>query len=114
MREAIRDETSQRESGDALSAFRLLPSGDFAFDTRIALIRRTEKYLDGQYYLVRNDEVGLQLLRELRDAAVRGVRVRLLIDDLYTNGEDELLRTFAAFPDIEVRLFNPRPSREPH
>jgi cardiolipin synthase C len=98
-------------SGPGESGFRLLPAGDFAFDARIALARRAERSLDVQYYQIQRDSIGLQFLRELRDAAGRGVRVRLLVDDLYTAGEDELFRTFAAMPNVEVRLFNPLPSR---
>ncbi|MEJ8845156.1 phospholipase D family protein [Variovorax rhizosphaerae] len=94
-----------------LSGFRLLPEASFAFDARIALARRAEKTLDVQYYLIQNDDVGLLLLRELRDAAARGVRVRLLVDDLYMGGQDELFAVLAAQPKVEVRLFNPLPSR---
>jgi putative cardiolipin synthase len=94
-----------------LSGFRLLPEAAFAFDARISLARHAEKSLDVQYYHIQNDDVGLLLLRELRDAASRGVRVRLLVDDLYTAGEDELFSTLNAFPNVEVRLFNPLPSR---
>ena len=93
------------------SGFRLLPSGSFAFDARLALARRAERSLDVQYYQLQADSIGLRFLRELRDAARRGVRVRLLLDDLYTAGEDELLRSFAALPNVEVRLFNPLPVR---
>jgi len=53
------------------------------------------------------DETGRTLLRALRDAALRGVRVRLLIDDLYTGGLDDFFVGFAAHPNVEVRLFNP-------
>ncbi|WPH14264.1 phospholipase D family protein [Variovorax paradoxus] len=95
----------------SLSGFRLLPEAAFAFDARISLARHAEKSLDVQYYLIQNDDVGLLLLRELRDAAARGVRVRLLVDDLYTAGEDEVFSTLSAFPNVEVRLFNPLPSR---
>ena len=98
-------------SGPGESGFRLLPDGDYAFDARIALARRAERSLDVQYYQIQRDSVGLQFLRELRDAARRGVRVRLLVDDLYTAGEDELFRDFAEFANVEVRLFNPLPSR---
>lgn len=94
-----------------LSGFRLLPEGATAFDARIALIRRAEKTIDAQYYLIQNDDVGQQFLRELRDAAARGVRVRLLVDDLYAAGEDELYAGLAATPNAEVRVFNPFPSR---
>jgi len=95
----------------ALSGFRLLPEGETAFNARIALARRAQKSLDAQYYTIGNDEIGRQFLRELRDAALRGVRVRLLVDDLYTAGEDELLAGLAATPNVQVRLFNPLPSR---
>jgi putative cardiolipin synthase len=64
-----------------------------------------------QYCLIHNDEIGQQFLRELRAAALRGVRVRLLVDDLYTAGENALLAGLAAYPNVEVRLFNPLPVR---
>ena len=72
---------------------------------------RASRSLDVQYYQIQRDSIGLQFLRELRDAARRGVRVRLLVDDLYTAGEDDLLAGLAAHPNVEVRLFNPLPSR---
>ena len=59
-----------------LSGFRLMPGGDFAFDTRIQLARRAQRTLDVQYYQIENDETGRYLLRTLRDAAARGVRSR--------------------------------------
>ena len=90
-----------------LSGFRLMPLGLFSLDTRVQLARRAEVSLDVQYYHFANDETGRWLLRALRDAALRGVRVRLLIDDLYTSGEDELFLAFAAYPNVQVRLFNP-------
>ena len=95
---------------DALSGFRLLPTGAYAIDTRLTLIRRAEKSIDIQYYLIADDDTGRYLLRSLRDAAQRGVRVRLLVDDLYTAEIDPLLAGLAAQPNIEVRLFNPFPA----
>jgi putative cardiolipin synthase len=46
-------------------------------------------------------------MRSLRDAALRGVRVRLPVDDLYTSGADAMFAGLATFPNVEVRLFNP-------
>ena len=63
--------------------------------------------LDLQYYLVSNDEIGHIFLDELRRAAQRGVRVRLLLDDLYSAGVEPLLLGLASMPNVEVRLFNP-------
>ncbi|NUZ05813.1 phospholipase D-like domain-containing protein [Piscinibacter koreensis] len=94
-----------------ISAFRLLPIGDQAFNARLALTRRATKYVDAQYYLLSPDDVGLRFVTELRDAAARGVRVRLLVDDLYAGGSDELLGTLAAHDNVEVRIFNPLPVR---
>jgi putative cardiolipin synthase len=102
---------SLEQAGPGESGFRLLPTGDFALDARLALARRAERSLDAQYYQLAKDSIGLQFLRELRNAARRGVRVRLLVDDLYTGNEDELLASFATIPNVEVRLFNPLPSR---
>ena len=93
----------------ALSGFRLLPTGAYAIDTRLTLIRKAERSIDIQYYLIADDDTGRHLLRSLRDAAQRGVRVRLLVDDLYTADTDPLLAGLAAHPNVEVRLFNPFP-----
>jgi putative cardiolipin synthase len=93
-----------------MSGFRLLPTGGYAFDARVALIRNAERSVDVQYYILQNDSTGQALLRELRAAAARGVRVRLLLDDMYTAGSDPLLLSFAHQPGVEMRLFNPFPA----
>ena len=92
------------------TGFRLLPSGANALATRLDLIRRAEATLDVQYYEIENDTAGRAFLRSLRDAALRGVRVRVLLDDLHTAGEDELLLGLEATPNLELRLFNPFPA----
>jgi putative cardiolipin synthase len=94
-----------------LSGLRLMPNGPEAFAARIALARRAQKSLDVQYYVVASDRTGRQFLRELRDAAERGVRVRLLIDDLHVGDQDDLLMGLAAHDNVQVRLFNPLPVR---
>ena len=93
------------------SGFQLLPTGEFAYGARITLARRAEQSLDLQLYHLHRDQAGLTLLRELRDAAARGVRVRLLLDDLYAAEIDDLLRDIAAHAGVQVRLFNPLPLR---
>src|SRR5436190_2231194 len=90
-----------------LTGFRLMPLGFYSLDARIQLARRARYSLDVQYYLIQDDRTGRLLMRNLRDAALRGVRVRLLVDDLYTAGGDPMFRGLAAFPNVEVRLFNP-------
>jgi len=78
-----------------------------AFAARALLARAAEKTLDVQYYIWRKDVTGLLLLEELRAAAERGVRVRLLLDDNGIAGLDPELAALDAHPKIEVRLFNP-------
>jgi len=92
---------------DPRSGFRLLPVASASFETRIELIDKAEHSIDLQYYLFQGDDTGRFLMRAVRAAAERGVRVRILIDDLYTAGEDPLLNSLASFPNIEVRVFNP-------
>ncbi|MDP9877472.1 phosphatidylserine/phosphatidylglycerophosphate/cardiolipin synthase-like enzyme [Variovorax boronicumulans] len=65
--------------------------------------------LDVQYYLPAADNTGRALMCELCDAALRGVRVRLLVDNLYATGEDDLLLALASYPNVQVRLVNPFP-----
>ena len=93
------------------SGFRLLPSGESAFAARIALAERAARSIDAQYYHVHDDDAGRALLRALHHAAQRGVRVRLLVDDLYSAPIADLLRALAAQPQAQVRLFNPLPVR---
>jgi putative cardiolipin synthase len=92
---------------DGLSSVRPLIEASFALDARLELIRRAQSSLDVQTYQLGNDKTGRLLLRELRDAARRGVRVRLLLDDFYTSGMDPLLLGLAAESNASVRLFNP-------
>ncbi|MBS0341916.1 MAG: phosphatidylserine/phosphatidylglycerophosphate/cardiolipin synthase family protein [Proteobacteria bacterium] len=102
----------QEEGASARSGLRLLPAGDQAFEARIALVRLAQRSVDAQYYQVADDVSGRQFLRELRDAGARGVRVRLLVDDLYAGEEEALLAGLAAQAGVEVRLFNPLPARD--
>ncbi|MEO8675272.1 MAG: phospholipase D family protein [Casimicrobiaceae bacterium] len=90
-----------------LSGFRLMPLAAYSLDARVELTRRAQNSLDIQYYLIANDRTGHLLLRNVRDAARRGVRVRVLVDDLYTFGGDQMFIGLSAFPNVEVRLFNP-------
>jgi putative cardiolipin synthase len=92
----------------------ILPLADAldSFAARVLLVRAAERTLDVQYYIWRDDITGNLLLGALREAADRGVRVRLLLDD---NGVamDRKLLALDRHPGIEVRLFNPFSVRHP-
>ncbi len=94
-----------------LSGVRLLPDAEEAFELRLALMRAARKSIDVQYYVIAHDASGGQFVDELRRAAARGVRVRLLVDDLHAAESDALLLRLAALPGAEVRMFNPLPVR---
>jgi putative cardiolipin synthase len=92
------------------SGVQLLDDGPAALAVRLHLVRRARHQIDAQYYIWRNDVSGRLLLDELAAAAARGVKVRLIVDDVGTSGMDAVL---AACPGIEVRLFNPLNRRWP-
>src|SRR5512143_3764898 len=89
------------------SGFHLLQGGHAALAARLTLAQRASRTLDVQYYLFHNDTTGKLVAAALLAAADRGVRVRLLIDDIDTADKDLGLATLNAHPNIQVRLFNP-------
>ncbi len=90
-----------------LSGIYLLDDSHEAFLARLALAASAQKTLDVQYYIWNDDTTGHLLMQSLYQAAERGVRVRLLLDDNNTGGMDNLLASVNAHPNIEIRLFNP-------
>lgn len=84
-----------------------LPQPHDAVAARALFAAAAEKSLDVQYYIWHGDHVGTLLFEALWRAAERGVRVRLLLDDLNTGGLDPTIAALDAHPNIEVRLYNP-------
>ena len=82
-----------------------------AFAARLVLAEQAEKSLDLQYYIWHGDQVGYLLFDALLRAAERGVRVRLLLDDINTRGLDPIIAVLDAHRNIEVRLYNPLAQR---
>ena len=85
----------------------LLGHGLDAFVARALLASLAERSIDVQYYMFHQDTVGQLLIDQLIKAADRGVRVRMLIDDMYGSDADDVWTTLDANPNMEVRLFNP-------
>jgi putative cardiolipin synthase len=75
--------------------------------SRLALIEGAQRSLDLQYYAIHADASTEILLQRLRDAARRGVKVRLLLDDFNTVGQDAQVLLLQFEPNVEIRLFNP-------
>ena len=85
----------------------LLRHGLDAFVGRAFLASQAERSIDVQYYMFHQDTVGQLLIGQLIKAADRGVRVRMLIDDIYGSEADDVWTALDAHPRMQVRLFNP-------
>lgn len=103
----------EREAADhpGLSGFHLLGDGLDAFAARVLAANAAERTIDVQYYLFHDDLTGGVMMERLLAAADRGVRVRLLLDDIATAGYDLDLAALDDHPNVEVRLFNPFANR---
>jgi len=98
---------------DSASKFLSIHNNDDALAWRIALIEQAQNSIDAQYYSWHHDISGQWLISKLIEAADRGVRVRLLLDDIHTLGIDRRIATLNLHNNIEVRLFNPFKIRWP-
>jgi putative cardiolipin synthase len=85
----------------------LLNTGDEALWWRLRLIDRATRSIDLQTFLWKEDRSGLKVLRHLYEAADRGVRVRIMLDDTFTANLDEDIWDIAHHPNIEFRIYNP-------
>ena len=89
------------------SAFHSLSDPRDAFAARIFLVDHAQTSLDVQYYIYKYDRTGNYFGYHLLKAAERGVKVRILLDDMITSGKDKDWAMLAYHPNIELRLFNP-------
>jgi putative cardiolipin synthase len=92
--------------GDGESAFWLLDRGDQALRARLAMFDAAESSLDVQYFIWRPEPTGRLLMDRLIQAADRGVRVRLLLDDMTVSSKDDEYVALNSHPLIEVRSYN--------
>ncbi|MEZ9820403.1 phospholipase D family protein [Shewanella sp. 10N.286.45.A1] len=99
--------TSDLQDHPDLTGVVPLTDGVDAFIARLALVNAASSSIDLQYYIYRADDTGRLLLWHLMDAAERGVRVRILLDDMATKGADDTLVLLAKHRNIDVRLYNP-------
>ena len=89
------------------SGFLLLSGATEAYGARLALVEAAQKTLDLQYYAIHADASTARLFVAIRQAGKRGVRVRILLDDLHSAGHDAVVMGMAFVPNIEMRVFNP-------
>lgn len=89
------------------SGFLLLDGPQAAYGSRLALANAAQRTIDIQYYAIHADASTERLLLSVVDAARRGVRVRVLLDDFHSTGRDAQVMRLAFVPNIEMRMFNP-------
>ncbi len=104
------DKAAARHPGE--SGFAIVRRGKIAFTARAAFTELAEKTLDMQYYIWEPDATGRLLAERLVRAADRGVRVRVLLDDMTFKGRDPVLAALDAHPNIEIRMVNPFAHRD--
>ena len=98
------DTLAEQRPGDW---FALLNDGPGALDWRLRAIDSATESIDLQTFLWTFDTVGALILDHLVAAAERGVEVKLLVDDTFLLGEDDILLELIDHPNIEYRIFNP-------
>ena len=96
----------QADHGEQSGVVRL-PHGPDALGARLRMMELAQESIDAQYFILKSDRAGALFAGKLLLAADRGVRVRLLIDDVFSSGIDRPLTLLDSHPNIEVRLFNP-------
>ena len=89
------------------SGVAFLSDGMDAFAARAMVTEHAGRSLDLQYYIWHDDLIGHLMAKALYDAAERGVRVRILLDDMNAKDKDALMMALDAHPNIELRLYNP-------
>lgn len=94
------------------SGFRLMTLSTNALLSRVALADRAAHSIDLQYYIFANDMTGHLIMQHLLAAADRGVRVRILVDDINFDDKNHLFEALDSHPNIEIRLFNPFQTRD--
>jgi putative cardiolipin synthase len=90
----------------------IISTGEWGFRARAGLATSAEKTLDLQYYIWDTDTTGKLLGEKLMRAADRGVRVRILLDDINTAETDFQFALLDLHHNIEIRLFNPFADRK--
>ncbi len=95
------------EENPGPSGFYPLSDGTDALGVRLLLMQAAEKTIDVQYFLMKPDTAGIAFAASLIAAADRGVRVRFLLDDIFTTTDDATLMLLDRHENIEVRLYNP-------
>jgi putative cardiolipin synthase len=100
---------SKRLTGGQEDRVALAPLADGidALGARLGMIEAAERSIDLKTFLIKPDIAGTLIWLKLYEAAERGVKIRLLFDDVFTTMRDDQIATLDAHPNVEIRAFNP-------
>jgi putative cardiolipin synthase len=88
----------------------VLDTGEEALLARAWLADHARKSIEVQYFIWSTDNIGILAAEGLLRAANRGVRVRVIVDDLLIDAPDKSLLALARHPNIDIRIYNPQTS----
>ncbi len=88
----------------------VLDSGEEALLARAWLADNATQSIDVQYFIWGTDNIGILAAEALLRAADRGVRVRVIVDDLMIDAPDKSLLALAKHPRVDIRIYNPKTS----
>ena len=86
----------------------ILEQGEEALIGRAWLTQHAERSIDVQYFIWSTDNIGILAAEQLLTAAERGVSVRVLVDDMTIDAEDQTLLLLSAHPNVQIRIYNPK------
>ena len=104
-KELLDQVVSKRKTGE--TGVYILEDGGGALAARGWLTRQAKESIDIQYFIFSGDHVGLIALQELIKASQRGVKVRLLVDDLLHDGDAQILLAANTLNNLEIKVYNP-------
>lgn len=102
-----KDSKEYQKIEQGLTAYHPLDGAFISIAARLHLIQKAQQHLDLQYYIWKDDRIGKIMLYALLNAADRGVKVRILLDDQNGTQLDHVLKTLAQHPNIQIKIFNP-------
>lgn len=102
----------QKKEDSETSGFRLLINAREALEARLALVDLATRSIDLQYFIWQGDASGTLFFDRLLQAADRGVKVRIIVDDMGLASSTRNLSALNSHPNLEIRIFNPNPSRD--
>ncbi len=88
----------------------VLDTGEDALVARAWLADHAQKSIEVQYFIWSADNIGILASEALLRAADRGVKVRVIVDDLLIDAPDKSLLALAKHPNVEIRIYNPQNS----